>query len=416
VANALDDRRSLENWIKRTVAVGLIERPDLLMRLAAEQPTINSKHIDPLIKQAVDAAKSDERANLGTALHRFCERVDRGEEVTAPEPYAADVIAYQEATRGFKWMVVEEVVVLEDLGIAGMPDRIGYAPDGTLLVADIKTGKGSPPEGKLIYGWLAFTIQGALYAHADNIYDIADDQRLPMPRELDKATGVIIHLPAGEGRCELWDMDLKKGWEYAELALEVMQARSTQRSLASPRVAEALRASLASVPVPDSPEAPDVPQEAPQVPVGSRLLASEALGARASGLEPDETQMADTESLELLKARYEGLPVEDRAWVTAVVKSATLNNVSPSRLHVKTLPSLKRFELLRALTALCLGGYADDHALRDLLLAIDPVLAMPAISLGAALSVLTTEEATTLAQMVDLFANFPLLKGTGDNE
>jgi len=406
VASALDDRRSLEAWLQRCVAVGLVERHDLYALIAAAHPDISDKSIDPWISQAVEAAKSSERANLGTALHRFCERVDKTADKEAelaliPEPYRTDVAAYLDATSGFRWMVVEEIAVLEELSIAGMPDRIGYTPEGELVVADLKTGRGSGAEGLLLYGWLAYGIQCALYAHASHIYDLADDSRLPMPHELSKSTAIIIHLPAGEGRCQLYDVDIERGWDDAQLALEVRGERASQGKIGTLRAQWSVAPSSAGARAVAhyTQEAASAAPEATERP--DRANGNEVLAARASGLEPDESRLADQSALDALKEHYEALPIDQRSWITEIVQSARLHDIPPSRLHLRVLGSVKRFELLRGLVRLAETGNDTDEQVRQLIGVIDPALSMPIISLGAALAVLTTPEALAFSGLTD---------------
>ncbi len=40
-------------------------------------------------------------------------------------------------------------------------------------------------------------------------------------RTIDLDTATIIHLPAGEGRCDLVDVDIRAGWDAVQLATKV---------------------------------------------------------------------------------------------------------------------------------------------------------------------------------------------------
>jgi hypothetical protein len=68
------------------------------------------------------------------------------------------------------------------------------------------------------------SIQEAIYANADALYDPATGAREAMPR-VNRARGLIIHLPAGQGRCELHWVDLVAGWKGVRLALSVRDWR-----------------------------------------------------------------------------------------------------------------------------------------------------------------------------------------------
>jgi hypothetical protein len=43
--------------------------------------------------------------------------------------------------------------------------------------------------------------------------------------------GIIVHLPAGSGKCELHFVDIKQGWKGIELAMKVRAFRDTKKSL-----------------------------------------------------------------------------------------------------------------------------------------------------------------------------------------
>jgi hypothetical protein len=43
--------------------------------------------------------------------------------------------------------------------------------------------------------------------------------------------GIIVHLPAGTGECDLYWVDLNIGWALAQLALQIRKARSTRGAM-----------------------------------------------------------------------------------------------------------------------------------------------------------------------------------------
>jgi hypothetical protein len=43
--------------------------------------------------------------------------------------------------------------------------------------------------------------------------------------------GIIVHLPAGTGTCELYWANLNIGWRLAQLALTIRQERSVKNAL-----------------------------------------------------------------------------------------------------------------------------------------------------------------------------------------
>jgi hypothetical protein len=96
---------------------------------------------------------------------------------------------------------------------AGTLDRI-VEVDGKFYIADLKTGT------DLSYSWREIAIQLAAYANAEHIYNYQTAVRTSLPT-VDKDRGIVFHLPAGEGRCELYWVDLNAGLEGLELAFTV---------------------------------------------------------------------------------------------------------------------------------------------------------------------------------------------------
>ncbi len=108
--------------------------------------------------------------------------------------------------------------MLDRWKVAGTADRIGLYR-GQLTVADIKTGKIDYP-GK-------FAAQIAGYARSLP-YDTVTDTRGAADLGLDLQHGLVIHLPAGEGRCDLYLVDIEKGWAACQLAQQVWAWRATK--------------------------------------------------------------------------------------------------------------------------------------------------------------------------------------------
>ncbi|HOW96120.1 MAG TPA: PD-(D/E)XK nuclease family protein, partial [Mycolicibacterium fallax] len=182
-------------------------------------------------------------ANIGTALHAFTEAVDAGRPVTIPAPWDADVAAYTAALQAADVAVdpayIETVLALHSIEVAGTMDRLVTMPDGRRLIADLKTGK------DLSYGWGEIAIQLALYAHAEQIFDVATGQYRAMP-EVDRSEALVMHLPAGQARCDLYLVDIAAGWEAVEIAMRVRSWRK-RRDLATLLPAAALAPAAAAV-------------------------------------------------------------------------------------------------------------------------------------------------------------------------
>lgn len=241
IAKTLSDTYGLTRWQVRMAAQGLTQRPDLFARVAAAAG--DTKTLDVVCEEAKEAAAASSGANIGTALHAFSEAVDAGRPVHIPAPWDADVAAYTAALTAARITVdpdfIETVLALHSLEVAGTMDRLVTMPDGRRLIADLKTGK------DLTYGWGEIAIQLALYAHAEQIFDVATGQYRPMP-EVDQDEALVMHLPAGQARCDLYVVDIAAGWDAVQTAL-VVRAWRKRRDLATLLPAAALAPAAAAV-------------------------------------------------------------------------------------------------------------------------------------------------------------------------
>lgn len=216
----LDDTNGLMRWQARQVAYGMGQRSDLVAAAAAADPN-DKTTLHGIVEKAKEAAKSSAAADIGTALHAFTERLDRGQPLgNVPTEYQADLDAYQSATSHIEWVGIETFRVHDEWQIAGTADRIGRFPWSDLLkIADIKTGTIDYPH--------KMAMQLAMYARMTP-YDIATDKRTEDPGKIDLNHGVIIHLPAGQGRCQLYEIDIAKGWGACLIARSVWSWRGTK--------------------------------------------------------------------------------------------------------------------------------------------------------------------------------------------
>jgi len=212
----LDDMNGLMKWQSRQVVLGMGQRNDLVLAAAAANPD-DKKTLHDIAEKAKQAAASSAAADIGTALHSYTERIDRGDTLGhVPQPYANDLQAYREATAGIEWLGIETFRVHDDWQIAGTADRIGKI-NGRTMIMDIKTGSIDYPH--------EMAMQLAMYSRMVP-YDIATDTRSADPELVDPNRGVIIHLPAGQGRCELHEVRLSAGWGACLLARKVWEWRA----------------------------------------------------------------------------------------------------------------------------------------------------------------------------------------------
>jgi hypothetical protein len=262
---AIDDTWNLDQWDRRNVAYGLANDASLVARVLAigGDPTgwgkAEKDAMSKIVEDARTIAKAHKGADIGTAVHRIIQRRNLGETISAG-PYQADVDAYYRALDAAGIEVLPEFLevrfVFDELELAGSADNVvGYS--GAHRIADLKTG------ATVSYGVLGFAGQLAAYANGD-LYDVDAECRLPTP-EIDRELGFIIHLPAGEGRCDIYEVDLVRGVQAAKVAYQARAAQKAAKSWLVHHTAVLQRASSTSTPAPTageiiahtSPAAPD---------------------------------------------------------------------------------------------------------------------------------------------------------------
>lgn len=236
IARVLADAYNLGQWAERMVAKGMALRPDLVAGAAAADPNADKGTLQSIAQQAKDHAGAKSGANLGTALHTFTERLDKGEKIeslAAPHPLEADLRAYQRLMARAKLRVlpqfIERTILTPQLGkgIAGKIDRMVRTPDSDVLrILDLKTGK------DLNYSWLEIAQQQAIYANARLAWNAEKREYEPMPDNVDTQIGYILHLPVGKATAQLYEVNLAEGWRLAQIAIEVKSSRSTAKGLA----------------------------------------------------------------------------------------------------------------------------------------------------------------------------------------
>ena len=208
--DCLDDRYNLELWKIRQAAIGLADRPDLALAVTTHRD--DKKRLDRICADAIEAAKSSAAATTGTALHTLTEHVDTGRDLpTLPPSAVADLDAYRRATAALTVEAIEQFVVCDDLAVGGTFDRV-VSWRGRRFVADLKTGS------TIDFSVGKIAMQLAVYSRGQS-YDPATGARTPL--DVDQRNGLVIHLPAGQARCDVSFVDLTAGWEGVLLAQQV---------------------------------------------------------------------------------------------------------------------------------------------------------------------------------------------------
>lgn len=241
LANFVTDHSGLHTWEKRLIAVGLGQREDLCA-LAASLPRLNgekcdkttltraqlnqdretNKQLDEILELAKEAAAGSFKARYGTTIHNF---TDPGADVSqAPERMQADIQSFHDELdrRGIEILATETFVANDELMAAGSFDHLARVPGYGVVVVDKKTGQ---VDGK----GLSFGVQLSVYANAE-VYDCFTDKRAPLEsltggERINRAAGLIAHIPLGGGRTDLHVVNLRLGQHAARLATQVRAAR-----------------------------------------------------------------------------------------------------------------------------------------------------------------------------------------------
>lgn len=220
-AKPIEENFNLELWKQRNAVYGVATDPSLVARVLAvggrphEWSDSDKKKINQIVNDAADVAQAHRAANIGTALHAIIEKINRNEPAGDVGMFQADIDAYQQAIAQLRWTInpdyVECRLACDELKIAGTCDLIPWTDHG-YAIADLKTG------ASITYGALAYSAQLACYAHSE-LYHVENDSRSTL--DIDRKTGYLIHLPAGQGVCTIYTVDLVAGFEAVVLANQV---------------------------------------------------------------------------------------------------------------------------------------------------------------------------------------------------
>lgn len=228
--DCLEDKSNLQQWKQRITAMGLARQPGILEAFAAlaDPNGADKQQANALVKRAEESADADLKALTGTALHDIIEQINRNKPSGfIPDEHKADIAAYVEAMKqaGITVVEAEAFVVNDELGAGGTFDILGLHM-GRLKVMDVKTGR-------IDYGLSKIGMQLGGYANSLR-YDPETGERSPIVHTLEDGTvldvdqdeALIIHLPAGEGRCTIVPVDIRGAHDGLVLAQQVRKWRS----------------------------------------------------------------------------------------------------------------------------------------------------------------------------------------------
>lgn len=217
----LSKKDAIVRYGERAILAGLRSRPDILTNdLHAIDDLLDGtpdqkKEIAVVVERLKTAGGADDKAELGTEIHKYTELHDLGIEYEARQIHHDDVDNYAATLERFGIEVVpdliEMVVVNDTWKYAGRIDRglILRGEDDRPYVGDVKTGRAPHKYPHDI------CLQLACYANAEALFDTATGQRLPVP-DFHKDKALVIHLQPGAKQCDLYWFDIAAGWEMVE--------------------------------------------------------------------------------------------------------------------------------------------------------------------------------------------------------
>jgi hypothetical protein len=122
----------------------------------------------------------------------------------------------------------ERRVLVEELEVVGTLDNVLTDPWGAHLIGDLKTQR-------RFWTWLEIKAQLACYAHGDAMWNAETGAWEDMP-PVSQDVAMVLWMPrvdAGEEpHVDVWEVDIRAGWETAKRAYEVVKDRALAKSVA----------------------------------------------------------------------------------------------------------------------------------------------------------------------------------------
>lgn len=284
LAGAIVESRQLGIWERERSQIGLAMRPDLAERLAflirkaqhdgfdfsqrlhdSPEGKAIVAELDLIHKEAKQSAHGNLAAQRGTNRHDAWEaRGATGKLFGTPE--VNEQIETLEAlleSKGLRRVpglsertvrnvtlraagrfddvlqTTRDIIFSDAKSLGGMPIADRVIPAGTLLMSDLKTKQ------RAYYSWLEVRIQLAVYATAEWML-IDGAQQLDATQGADGAWyvpgpkhhvsqdwGVILWAPSNGAEPQLKRANLRKGYAHAQLARQVVDARSEAKNVAA---------------------------------------------------------------------------------------------------------------------------------------------------------------------------------------
>jgi len=252
-AKHISDTYRLSLWQQRMAIAGICMDDGLRAEASNYDVTEDRKDFDKLVEKAKERADRKGRARLGSAVHKFTERLDEGSMTVdeVPSTWRPDVQAYADEMErlGLKIarhdgrLMSEGTVYEPHYGLMGTLDRVvevtkpltvklvgkGWVTlqPGDFVIFDLKTGARA-----LEFGGHEHAIQFASYANSTRIFHKDTRTYTDMMPGIRTDIGLVLHLPVGEARAEVAGVDIEEGWRAAWLVRQVKDWQNNSKLLA----------------------------------------------------------------------------------------------------------------------------------------------------------------------------------------
>jgi hypothetical protein len=232
--------RGIQIWERRYLIRGMGQNEDLAELAACEtyntglvgpdepaqddrENRASGRRLDEIGDRALERAKIHAKADYGTAVHLATEP---GSQAVPTKRMRADVASFAPTleAEGIHILQTEAFVANDTLMSAGTFDHLLWVPGFGVIIGDKKTGKMNPYE---------FGIQFSTYANGD-AYDVYTDKRSVIHPDLNPDWGMVIWMPALQGKTILKMIDLRVGYEDAKRAAAVRDAQKERRLIDAP--------------------------------------------------------------------------------------------------------------------------------------------------------------------------------------
>lgn len=254
----IENKYLINKWKIRAAVFGMTRTPALVRRgqavLAFEDKSNPDRHAElrqsweEIASEAIDVARTGDRAAEGTALHTLSELADQGADLSHLDATTmAAVNQWRRIISHFEILATESFVVDDEFGVGGSFDRlvrprgVMRGPDGEVrltpddvVIVDLKSNQSSK------YFGAGYRVQQRVYSRGTPYVHVTDEQaaagdtgRRPWPggQAPNQQWALIPHVPLeSPADAGLMWVDLTRGQQQLELAAAIYADRAADKA------------------------------------------------------------------------------------------------------------------------------------------------------------------------------------------